>query len=237
MALRDFLERVEENRPELVLYTAADDPDVAELFSTRAVSLRTRSLPSVSSDGFLVIRADGEFVSSIGFRELREFLEPPIYRPWDDGLIGAGYCTLLEVLDDTLWYTLDRRQLLATSREIENRAWRVGTGTLVAGFQRPGALESQVPVYDRLSRETDLGVTVHCRADRAPSAIPDATVRVHASEEIGTHWLLAYDGGSDDLQSCALLAREREPGAYAGFWTYDPGFVAEILEYVRERYG
>ncbi|MFC7175670.1 hypothetical protein [Halosegnis marinus] len=29
--------------------------------------------------------------------------------------------------------------------------------------------------------------------------------------------------------SCALLAVERDPGSYRGFWTYDPERVDEIV--------
>ena len=57
---------------------------------------------------------------------------------------------MYEVLEETLFTSFDRRQLLGTAREIEDRAWRVGVGTLRVGFQRPGAFERAGDQFFRL---------------------------------------------------------------------------------------
>lgn len=237
MSFAAFLERVRGFRRELVFYAAEPDPELAAPFSERAVSIHHRRLPADTDEGFLVIRHDGEFVSSIGLDELREFVTPPIYRPWDESLASAEYRTLLEVLDNTLWYSLDRRQLLATSREIENRAWRVGRGALTVGFQRLPAFEEQIPVYERLAGETALDVHVYGHGDWETPTAPGVALHTDSGGELGDYWFLAFDGGGDDLQACALLARERDPDSFEGFWTYEPDLVDELQNYVRETYG
>jgi hypothetical protein len=34
-----------------------------------------------------------------------------------------------------------------------------------------------------------------------------------------------------------LLAEEREPGGFYGFWSYDPETVDDVIDYLTERYG
>ncbi|WP_254767498.1 DICT sensory domain-containing protein [Salinilacihabitans rarus] len=237
MSFREFLDRVERRRLDLTVYAPEHDYDVVEQFDSRNVSVDHRSLPAYSSQGFLVLRRDGEFVASVGLAEVREFLEPPVYRPWTDELVDAEYRTILGVLDNTLWRSLDRQQLLATTREIENRAWRVGWGRLRAGFQRLSTFRTQLPVYERLGAETDLEIHVYGRPDREPSDAEHVTLHPVTDGEIGDYWFLTFDGGDDELQACALLAEEREPGQFVGFWTYDVDTVAELAAYVRETYG
>ena len=146
---------------------------------------------------------------------------------------------MLSVLDDSLFSSLARRQLLATSREIEDRAYRTGRGTLRVGFQDFGRMRAQVPVYERLAAETDLDVHVYARAGEAP-AVPGVTCHGIPSGrdragEIGRFWLLVFDGGGEHNE-CALLAEERAPETYYGFWTYDPALVDEIGSYLAETY-
>ncbi|MFC6785157.1 DICT sensory domain-containing protein [Halobaculum halobium] len=118
-----------------------------------------------------------------------------------------------------------RRSLLAVSREIEDRAHRVGTGTLRASFQRFSAFRPQVGVYSYLAADTDLSVHVHGVDDWDVPPIPG--VRYHAvDDELERFWVLAFDGG-DEGQACGLVAREDSDG-YTGFWTDDAAIVAEI---------
>lgn len=240
MTLREIFDRFERTQRTITVYASSPQPDIVDQFETRVVSVTHAPLPSVSRDeGFLVIRDANGFAASIGLREVREFLEPPIYRPWDEAFADAEYRILLEILDDTVWYSLDRRQLLATSREIEDRAWRVGEGALHVGFQRLSLLHHQLPIYERLTEETDLEIHVYGQADGS-SPNPDG-MTIHtvdgADDEIGDFWLLAFDGGGDDRQACALLAEEWDPDEFAGFWTYDPAVVDEIASYLEATYG
>ena len=46
----------------------------------------------------------------------------------------------------------------------------------------------------------------------------------------------AYAGGGVDDAKGALVAEERIPGSFYGFWTYDGETVGEIIDYLRTTY-
>lgn len=233
MTLSDLFDRLEGPHRTVTGYAPDPPTDVLDWLETGAAidDVDYRSLPDAATAdrGFLVVREDGEFVAALGLEVAREFLEPPIHDPWADALEDATYRHVIEVFDATVWHTLDRRQLLAVSREIENRAWRAGDGTLRVGFQRAGALEPMVPVYTRLARETALEIHVYIDDDWTRPSIPDVTVHSCVADEIGEFWFLSFDGTGEELQASGLLARERDPGAFEGIWTDDVRLV-EALE-------
>ena len=233
--LDDFFGVVEHRRKTLTVYSAAGDEGLIDQFATRNATVSHRPLPEGSS-GFVVVCEDGEFVGSIATEGLTRLLSPPLVRPWDETLISEGYRALFEALDETLFASFDRRQLLFTTREIEERAWRVGHGTLSVCFQRSSAMDAQVPVYERFADETDLDIHVYVSDDWSPPEIEGVTAHAEAADEIGTFWLLAFDGGGNDDQACTLLAEERPEGFY-GFWSYDPELVTELLAYLKRTYG
>lgn len=237
MALADFLEAVEARRRSITVYAAEEPTWVAEQFSTRNVTVDYEPLPPDAPTGFAVVRERGEFVASIGLSELEEVLEPPIRRPWEAPPEESGYRAVFDLLEDTIFTAFDRRQFLGAAREIEDRAFRVGGGELRVGFQRFSAMRSQVPIYARLAAETELSIHLYGRADWEPPAVPGATVHAESSEEIGAFWFLAFDGGYDRTNACALLAEERRPDEFYGFWTYDPELVSEMLAYLARAYG
>lgn len=234
MALGDFIDEVESRRKSITVYSASEPEWIADQFVTRNVVVDYRPLPPDASVGFAIVRDDDGFVASVGLPVLETLLEPPFRRPWEE---RTSYDELFEVLADTLFTAYDRRQLLATAREIEDRAFRVGSGTLRVGFQRPDALSAQERVYELLAAETALDVHVYVRADWEVSDVPGVTVHVESAGEIGEFWFLAFDGGDDETNACALLAEERRPGQYYGFWTYDPALVVRLLSYLRAGYG
>jgi len=237
MTLSEFLEAVEHTHRTIVVYADEDDVGVVDQFDTRNVTVEHRRLPPGDPSGFLTIYDRDGFVGAVGLDELRDLLAPPIYRPWDEAFVSSGYRTLLEILDNTLFTSFVRRQLLATSREIENRAWRVGRGTLRVGFQSFAAMHAQQPVYERLAAETELDVHLYGRGDWGPPEIPDATIHREDAGEIGAYWFLAYDADGDETNECALLAEEWLADQYYGFWTYDADLVDHLLGYLVETYG
>ena len=236
MHLGDYLSAVEDSRKSIVVYSSADEPDDLDGLTTRNATVEYRPLPGDAA-GFAVVRDETGFLGSISLADLRKLLEPPLYRPRNLDNLAPGYRGLYEVLSETLFTALDRRQLLAASREIENRAWRVGEGTLRVGFQRLSAIETQVPVYEALGTETDLEIHVYGRDDWSVPEIPSVTVHAHEEAvEATEYWFLTFDGGPEDEQACALLAEERDSEEYVGFWTYDRDLVAKLAGYVRETF-
>lgn len=226
--LGTFIEDVEQRRKRFTVYSADDETDVVDRFSTRNVTIEHRRLPSNGPDPFVVIRDDGAFAGAISLDDLEELLSPPIVRPENLEGLTDGYHVLLEVLEETLFTGLNRKQLLATSREIENRALRVGQGTLWVGFQSLSIFKTQTAVYRRLGSETALDVHICGEPDWTPPELEHVTYHQDGDGSLADFWYLAFDGGEDPTQACALVAQEREDG-YVGFWSYDHALVTDIL--------
>jgi DICT domain-containing protein len=137
-----------------------------------------------------------------------------------------------------MFTSYDTRQMVAASREIEDRAWRLGEGSLHAGFQQLSILSDQMEVYTRLASREGLDVHAYaCPDAEVPEHDTDLTIHVERSDEIAKSWFVVYDGNGVDENKCALLAEERESRAFYGFWTYDPDTVDWLIEYLEGAYG
>ena len=223
-----LFESVEESRKRFTVYSSEETTDLGAQLAAYNVDVTHRPLPSRGPDPFLVIEADGEFVGAISLSDLSTLFAPPVVRPDDVGDLSEGYRALFEALDNTLFTSMNRRELLAVSREIEDRAYRVGTGTLRASFQSLSAFEPQVEVYRRLGGETDLDVHVHGAADWDPPDLPAVTYHRDSAGSLDRYWALAFVEGPQDGQFSALVARQ-DGEQYDGFWTDDAEATREVL--------
>jgi hypothetical protein len=236
MSLRTFLDEIADRRKAITVFAPERYDSLEGQFETRNVAVEQESLPDDGSGGFVVVTEDGEFVGSVGAVAIHNLLSP---RPSDEKS-GPDEATraLLDLLADTTFVSFDKRQLLMMAREIEERAYRHGRGTLRTGFQSLSALEDQRYVYATLGSETRLDVHVYGEPDWSPD-LPRATVHAEESAEIGAYWFVVFDGGWDENQACALVAEESDSdsGAFRGFWTYDAETVGDIGAYLEETYG
>jgi hypothetical protein len=236
-SLNDVIDAVEGQRKSLAVF-ADDDAVAAELrsqFSTQNVSVTYEQISSGEASGFVIVRnQDGEFRGALGIDHFQSLCSPEIRPPWtpEDG--ESAYADIFAFLDDTVFTSYSRRQMLATSREIEERAWRVGDGTIYTGFQRSEAITPQISVYRRLVRRGSLGVRLFVEDEWAVDLGEATTLVSDSAEEIGAYWLVVFDGGRDETQKCGLVAEERTPGRYYGFWTYDGSIVDDIVAYLDE---
>jgi len=233
MSFGSILQEVASRQKTVIVYTP--DPtgnDLGELLSTRNLSIDYRTLPTLSADAFVIIRDDGEFHGALSLSDLLEFLSPPIRRPADLDSLDPEHRAVYDLLDNTVFISLDRRQLLATSRELEDRAWRTGHGRLHVGFQRVEAFEAQAQLYWDLATTTDIAVHVYLPAGAPASLFENTPVTVHSepAEEITRYWFILFDDGRDGTQNCALIARERDDDRYRGVWTYDTTLVSRAFE-------
>ncbi|WP_168191200.1 DICT sensory domain-containing protein [Haloprofundus sp. MHR1] len=236
MTLRQFISAVAAERKQLIVYAAADASVPVEQFETRNVTVERRPLPADGPPGFVVIRDESGFAGSLGLEELRHLVTPPIRRPWS-AESESSFRPLFEILDNAVFASFDKRQMVAASREIEERAWRVGHGTLRCGFQSADALRKQRTVYSRLVDETDLEVHVYVAGDRGPTTVDGVRFHLESTAEIGRTWFVVFDGSTYTKVACGLIAEEVEDGLFRGFWTYDGEFVDEILSYLTSTYG
>jgi hypothetical protein len=140
----------------------------------------------------------------------------------------------LSTLDRTTFVSYDLRGMFAATREIEDRAWRVGRGRLRAGFQRVDALSEQASVYAQLA--TALDVHVYAIPDGPPPDMGEVALHLDDDPEIERSWFVVYDGGDCERHKCALVAEEREPRQFSGFLTYAPELVDEVDRHLATAY-
>ena len=133
-------------------------------------------------------------------------------------------------LHDNFFESYDKGRMVMASRIPEFRAWNAGSGLLSAGFQDLSKLRHQQSAYRNLT-QTDVSAHVYGVSDwELPQELADLHVHPSTHREVRKHWWVAYDGDGDDDEKVLLLAQEREPGRFYGFWTYDPNIVDEVLE-------
>jgi hypothetical protein len=233
MSFDDLIDDVAAQKKCVVVY--ADDDTGADLedrLATRNLRVDHRHLPDLNADAFVVIRDGEEFCGALTLVDLLEFLRPPIPRPREREGLSPGYRAIYELLDDTVFVSLDRRQLLATSRELEDRAWRTAHGRMHVGFQRADAYEAQTEVYRDLATGTAIDIHVYLPAAAAGSlrAVDGVTVHTEPEYLIDNYWFILYDDGGDGTQNCALVAKAHGGRRYRGFWTYDPELVGRGFE-------
>ena len=232
MSLTELIAGVEAHEKTLTVFNAdaGVTDSLREHFRDRNVVVQ-----SGESDGppsYVVLGTDEEFLTAVSVEDV---LNPtreaePHFGP-DRG------SPILDHLDGTMFTSYDTRQMIAASREIEDRAWRVGSGALHAGFQRLSTIETQLDVYEQLGTRENLAVHAYGYPDVEMPAHEAFTVHAQRTEEIRSSWFVVYDGTGVDSNKCALLAEERDPRRFYGFWTYDPDTVDWIVDHLTASYG
>jgi len=247
MSLIELIAGVEAHEATLTVFNAdpAVTDELREYFADRNVRIvddQTASGP----EGFAVLARDGEFVTAVTVDELLPRPNGDGEGKSEDGVAGqedeGGTAKrvgkpVLDHLDETMFTSYSREDMVAASREIEDRAWRVGDGELHAGFQTLDVLTGEADTYDLLGEKERLDVHAYAANEGDAPDMDHYTVHVGETAEIRETWFVAYDGGGYDEAKCALLAEERAPGEFYGFWSYDPETVDYIIDYLTERYG
>ncbi|WP_434522599.1 DICT sensory domain-containing protein [Halorubrum sp. AS12] len=252
MSLIELIAGVEAHEATLTVFNA--DPAVTDELREHFADRNVRIVGDQTASGpkeFAVLARDGEFVTAVTVDEL-------LPRPGGDGArssgdregaaaddgpgaeVGTGERVgrpVLDHLDETMFTSYSREDMVAASREIEDRAWRVGDGELHAGFQTLDVLTGEADTYDLLGEKERLDVHAYAADEGDAPDVEHYAVHVGETAEIRETWFVAYDGGGYEDAKCALLAEERAPGEFYGFWSYDPETVDYIIDYLTERYG
>jgi hypothetical protein len=231
MSLTELISGVESHEMTLTVYNAPDAvSDLGERFADRNLAVETGET-SAGPDRFMALDRDGRFVGATGLDELlgdtdqkRASFNSDPYQP------------ILDHLDETLFTSYSRNKMLAASREIEDRAWRVGKGQLHAGFQRVSTLRTQLETYSALGERDALTVHTYATPDTDLPEQDEFVVHTEETAEIERSWFVAFDGGGLDANKCALLAEERAPSEFYGFWTYDPDTTEYIISHLSSTY-
>jgi hypothetical protein len=234
MSLTELIQGVEDHEKTLTVFNT-DEARVDALraqFGDRNLSIRAEEADGGSPEEFVVLSEKDEYVTGASIAEV-------IGEPTDaENFTGDDYRPILDHLDETMFTSYDTGQMVAASREIEDRAWRIGSGQLHAGFQKLSILRDQLDIYTRLADRERLDVHAYATPDEdVPDHETDLTIHVERAEEIARSWFVVYDGAGVDVNKCALLAEERESRCFYGFWTYDPDTVDWMIDYLERSYG
>lgn len=226
--LRSLLDSVQSRDRRFIVYRPNSERLHEAWFRNHNVDVEYRSLPANSPGSFLAIERDGTFAGAIGLDDLDTLLESPIVPPDRLTDVSEGYQILFDVLSETVFTAMTRRELLVVSREIEDRAYRVGEGTLRVSFQQLSVFRSQIELYRLLADETDLTIHIYGGSDWRPPTIEGVTYHRLMADTLERYWALAFDGGPTAMQASGLLARESPADSYTGFWTNDPALVSSL---------
>lgn len=250
MSLIELITGVEAHEATLTVFNA--DPTITETlrehFADRNISI-VREQTDAGPSEFAVLSRDGAFVTAVTVAELlphdgpenagddvRSAGETDVRRDTTPGPPQKVGQPILDHLDETIFTSYSRADMVAASREIEDRAWRLGDGELHAGFQTLDVLTGETDTYDLLGEKDGLAVHAYAADEGDSPNVEHYTVHVGRTAEIRETWFVAYDGNGYDDAKCALLAEERAPGEFYGFWSYDPDTVDYIISYLRDRY-
>jgi len=208
-------------------------PALERHFEVQNVAVEEATLPEGPND-FVVLQDDDEFLAAADLETLRRAVT------FESGLLDATEFEETQVPDvlkhvsDTTFTAYGKQRMVLASREIEEQAWRARGGELHSGFQRLSLFRDQWDLYERIANR---GVDVHVYG--APDWRPPETewLTVHGDDatEIRRSWFVAFDAPENG--DCALLAAERAPDEFAGFWTYDAALTGDVLGYLRTEYG
>jgi DICT domain-containing protein len=231
MSLAELIAGVEGHEKTLTVYNPADGAvaSLREALSDRNVFVVEEHCRG--PDNFLVLGDDGAFVAAAAVEDIVE--QPQSTEP---GFVADTYRPILDHLDETMFTSYGRQKMMAATREIEDRAWRVGTGELHTGFQHTGNFEPQAEAYRRLAERPDLDVHAYAAPREYQPSADGVEFHLRDTEEIRRSWFVVYDGGGVDDNKCALLAEERGDDGFYGFWTYDASTVDYILNHLHTTY-
>lgn len=237
VTLLDIIDRVRSSEKTLTLFNlpaaSALDTELASFFEDLNVRVDVDETVA-EAPTFATLTASDEFYTAVTGDELQALLDGPTPGPDGLGIDDEEHAGLLSPLKEITFTSYDIGRMMDVTREIEDRAFRHGTGELHVGFQTLSRFTAQTEVYRRLAT-TDLEIHIY--------GAPDATVdveglQVHATdnEEVRRTWFVAFDGGDTPEDKCALLAREGEVEGFYGCWTYDSDVVDRVVEYLSGRY-
>ena len=233
MSLSELISGVEDHRKTVTVFNTDGSvvSRLREYFADRNVSVVSESTASGQPGRFVTLSEDGEVLTAASV----ETLEPLLEGTASLGLDERPYSSLLAHLDETMFTSWDTQQMVAASREIEDRAFRVDNGVLHAGFQYTSTLRNELPVYERLG-STAVDVHAYAVPDTDFPQSEGVTLHVERAEELERSWFVVFDGATPETH-CALLAEERAPRSFYGFWTYDESTVDWLVEYLESTYG
>jgi len=229
MVFTDILGRVEGRRRTLVFYNAEDLSEeidrIVEYVGAHDVDI-SYTTDAGMPDSVVVVRDGHRTLSVDKIEAVYEYLVA-----WESEMAGSDQLpSLFAALDETVFRSKNKRQLVLASRLIENRAATIGDGHLSAGFQQLSRARAQLPFYQNLP--PTVTISLYGTPDWTPPADSSIEAYEPAFEDHDDYWWVIYDGTDQPQHHAALLAEEHNPGEYTGFWTYRRSIVEALRRVV-----
>ena len=209
--------------------------ELSAFFRHQNVAVRGEETPSGRPESFAVLSLDELFLAAVSLGDLEEMMTSAPAGPGGLGIDDSAYHDVLQYLKETTFTSYSKSQMVTVSKEIEDRAWRVGNGRLFAGFQYTSIMKGQERTYEDLAKR-DLEINAYGVPDETLPELAGVHLHVEESEELASTWFVVFDGGTEAANKSALLAEERSPDQFYGFWTYDPGIVDRIIDHLETTY-
>ncbi|WP_135664216.1 DICT sensory domain-containing protein [Halorhabdus rudnickae] len=239
MTLTQILEAINDHEKELIVFNCSSDEQIVaelrEYFQSQNVHIDAVTTASGRPEDLAVLSNRDTVLSMVHLWTLRELLDGVATDQDTTGVADMNYEPILGHLKETTFTAYDTEQMLYTSREIEDRARRVGEGTIHAGFQQLSMLAGEASIYTDIAAR-GLDVHTYGTPDQPPPDLDGVTVHSVDNAEIAETWFVVFDGGGTDSQKSAILAEERESRSFYGAWTYDPTIVDSILDHLETAY-
>jgi hypothetical protein len=222
MVFGDMFGRVDGRRRRLVFYNVDTQSDHCDRI-TDYVGVHNVLIKYTTDEQFpestVTVQNGDEVLSVDRIETVVDYLDG-----WESELAGVGeQPSLFGALDETVFRSSNKRQLLFASRLIETRAATVGDGRLSAGFQQLSLAAPQLSFYKSLP--STVTVSVYGEPDWVPPADSGIAAYDPGVDDNADYWWVIFDGTADNSSHAALLAEEQSPGEYTGFWTYRPSII------------
>ena len=228
MAFDDVLDRVDGRRRRLVFYNA-ESRDLCErvIDYVGVHDVDIEYVDAVDEPASTVaVLDDNTRLASDDIEAVAAYIDG-----WETDLSTATPPpSIFDALDETIFRSSNKRQLVLASRLIETRAAQAGEGRLAAGFQRLSLARPQLSFYTSLP--SSITVSLYGEPDWLPPVDSGISAYDPATEGHATYWWVLFDGTDHPGQHAALVAKETDTDTYTGFWTYRPSLVEEIREIV-----
>lgn len=247
MPLSSFVDGVRENHRSLVVINRAAPQPVLdlleELFDGQPVEITEEDIATAPADAVFLLDENGVIASST----LDSIMDAILLVNSDLYITGARKPHELELPDilrelDDIRFTLrgypesnkEKLLLITISRYIEGLAIEADNGKLRASFQELSRINDERGtrwVYETLA-DSAVDTHVYGIPDWLPPSTMDLTIHSGWSPDFTDTWFVTFVPEEGSGTFASLIAIERAPRVWEGFWTYDEDTVTEINRYI-----
>lgn len=206
---------------------------LSEYFSKQSVQLRHTQTDNRVPKNFAVLHDGDEYLAASKLEPLYEAIRAEASPNGESDPDEIQIPDVLSQITRTEFSSYNTARMVNISRIIEQAAWNAKAGELHAGFQQLSKARDQWHLYSQLAN-SHLDVHLYGAPDwEVPAG--EATVHAYDDAEITRTWFVVAELPGEQSNR-ALLAEERGPSEFYGFWTDESRITETILERLRAEY-